>query len=597
MQTLAAGAISPNDITTFFLSVGILLGLARLLGEVARRFGQPTVLGEILAGVLLGSTVFGAFALDLYNALFPSYLTGEYAAEAADAAHAVYHPVRIGMDMFLALCVALLLLVAGLEVDLSSVWRQGKAAVAVSLTGMVIPFAIGFGVAWIVPGLLGKDPEGELLPFALFVGIAMSITALPVIAKILMDLNMLKSDLGMLIMSSAMVNDLLGWVGFALVLAMIADPAAAPSGNLGITVVLTLLFVGLSLTVGKFLFHKVLPYIQAHSSWPAGTLAFVLVMAMLGASFTEWIGIHSIFGAFIIGIALGDSPHLKQRTREHIEQFVSSFFAPLFFASIGLRVNFFADFDLATVLMVLAIAVSGKLFGCYLGGRIAGMRARESWATGMGMCARGAMEIILGQLALSAGLITNELFVAIVIMALITSMFPGPAMQWLLQRKQKHALISVLSDRRSIVRLETTSKREAIQQLTKVAAEIAALDPADVFDRVWEREQIQSTGLEHGVSVPHAAIPGLKRPFAVVGVSRVGIDFNSFDGEPSRLICLLISSAESQRDQIELLTMVANAFHDDASRKAAIESDGYTEFLAALSTNAAHEPNEPHPAG
>ena len=589
MHLLAAGAVSPQDITIFFLSVGILLGLARLLGEVARRFGQPTVLGEILAGVLLGSTVFGAMAPDLYHALFPSYVTAEHAAGAAAAAGHDYHPVRIGLEMFLTLCVALLLLVAGLEVDLSSVWRQGKAAVSVSLTGMVIPFAIGFGVAWVTPSLLGKDPGGELLPFALFIGIAMSITALPVIAKILMDLNMLKSDLGMLIMSSAMVNDLLGWVGFALVLAMIADPAAAPTGNVGTTVVLTLLFVGLALSVGKYAFHKTLPYIQAHSSWPAGTMAFVLVLAMLGASFTEWIGIHSIFGAFIIGIAIGDSAHLKQRTREHIEQFVSSFFAPLFFASIGLRVNFVEDFNLGVVLMVLAIAVTGKLFGCYFGGRLAGMKSRESWATGAGMCARGAMEIILGQLALSAGLITSELFVAIVIMALVTSMFPGPVMQWLLQHKQKHSFVSALPDRRCIVNLNTNDKREAIRQLTNTAAEIAELNEEDVFQRVWAREQMQSTGLESGVAVPHAAIPGLKRAFAVVGIAREGIDFNSFDGEPSRLICLLISSAESQRDQIELLTMVAHAFHNDTSRKAAIDAQGYTEFLAALSTTAKEE--------
>ncbi len=601
MFILAAGAVSATEITVFLLSFGVLLGMARLFGEIARKLGQPTVLGEILAGVVLGQTVLAYFSPELYGFLFPSYADPASSANGADGA-VVYSNVRVAFDMFLVLCVAFLLLVAGLEVDLSSVWRQGKAAASVSIAGMVIPFALGFGACYaagltVGPEAAGMGADADALAFALFVGIAMSITALPVIAKILMDLNMLKSDLGMLVMSSAMVNDLIGWIGFAIVLAMISvsDPTEAVvgpgAGSVVWTIVLTLGFVGGMLTIGRVLVHRSLPYVQANTAWPGGTIAFVLVIALFAAALTEWIGIHSIFGAFIAGVVIGDSAHLKERTRDTIEQFITNIFAPVFFASIALRVNFVAEFDLFLVVGVLTIAIIGKLFGCYLGAKLVGMGPRESWATGFGMCARGAMEIILGQLALEAELITEPMFVAIVIMALVTSLFPGPVMQWLLGQKQRRNLADVIADKRYIPRLSASTATEAIRELTPLAAAAIGHDADELTKSVLRRERIVPTGLEHGLAVPHAAVPGLKKPTVVIGVSEHGVDFNSRDGEPAHIICLLISSAESQTDQIELLDMVARAFADEQARDAARWAGTFTEFKAALTvhtTKAAH---------
>ena len=588
MLTLAAGSVTPQEITVFLLSFGVLLGTARLFGEIAKRFGQPTVLGEILAGVVLGNTILASVAPGVYDWLFPSYFMEGGEKVVGDDGQPVYGNVRVALDMFLTLCVAFLLLVAGLEVDLSSVWRQGKAAVSISITGMVFPFAVGALGAWVLAEQLGKDPAGPLLPFVLFIGIAMSITALPVIAKILLDLNMLKSDLGMLIMSAAMVNDLLGWIGFAIVLAMIETDAATGTGGILGTIGMTLLFVGGMLTVGRWLAHRSLPYIQAHTSWPGGVLGFVLVVALLCAALTEWIGIHSIFGAFIAGVAIGDSKHLRQSTRETIEQFITYIFAPVFFASIGLRVDFVGAFDPLMVVLVLVIAIVGKLFGCYLGAKWAGMSPRESWATGFGMCARGAMEIILGQLALSAGLITEELFVAIVIMALVTSIMPGPAMQWLLQRQQKKTLADLLSEKHFVGRLKATTRRAAIRELADQAAAVTGLDATAIAAGVWQRETIMSTGLEHGIAVPHANLEGLKKGVIIVGRSEAGIDFDATDNQPSHLICMLLTPASERTIQIELLNLVAHAFATEQARAEALEANSYTEFRAALSVATEH---------
>ncbi len=619
LLTFAAGALTPSDITRLLVALAVLLGTARLLGEVARRFKQPAVLGEILAGVILGASVLGNPALlgpdganvELYHWVFPEYMTDDAGqtvhaitvdqvtpvdtdsestlptAELADA-EPVTDKGYISTTMFLHLSAVFLLLVAGLEVDLSIVWKQGKAALLVSMAGMAIPFVLGYALAYGLPGVIGFGGSPQMMvPFALFVGIAMSITALPVIAKILMDLNMFRSDIGMLIMSAAMVNDLLGWVGFAIVLAMISgSEGLADTSSLPMTIGLTLFFVGAMLTAGRWLAHKSLPFIQANSTWPGGVLAFVMVVALLCAAITEAIGIHSIFGAFIAGVAIGDSSHLREKTREMISQFITNIFAPIFFAGIGLRVNFFAHFDLMAVLLVFIVAIIGKVIGCYFGAVWAKLSKRESWAIGFGMSARGAMEIILGQLAMAHGLITQKLFVAIVIMAIGTSMLAGPAMQSVMGRRQKRRLTDFISEKSFAGQIQARGRRQAIEQLAQVAAKATGLKADNIANAVWHREQIVSTGLPNALAVPHARLNDLKQPVVVVGQSNSGIDFNSSDGSMSEIICMLLTPDNMPESQLEMLQAVAEAFDSESARRGCLAAANLTEFKAALATTA-----------
>ncbi len=576
IHLLAAATLDPSDITRLMIALAVLLGLARVLGELARRFNQPMVLGEILAGVLLGPTVLGYISPVGMEWLFPA---------------SGYEEGRIALDSFVTVSAIMLLLVAGLEVDLSVVWKQGKAALLVSTTGMVIPFALGFGLAYGLPNVIGFGGESDMLmPFALFVGIAMSITALPVIAKILMDLNMFRSDMGMLILSSAMVNDLVGWIGFAIVLALISSgEATGGTGDLLVTIGLTLLFVGVMLTLGRWLVHKTLPFIQAHSTWPGGVLSFVMVMSLLCAAITEAIGIHSIFGAFIVGVAIGDSKHLREKTRETISQFITNIFAPIFFAGIGLRVNFLEHFDLLAVVLVMAVAILGKVIGCYFGAVWAKLSKRESWAIGFGMSARGAMEIILGQLAMSHGLISQKLFVAIVIMAIGTSMLAGPAMQGVLGRRQKRRLNDYLPDKSFAGQIQGNDRKQAIEQLALTAAKITGIHHSQIGEAVWQREQIESTGLPNALAVPHARLANLKQPVIVIGQSNSGIDFDSPDGTLAEIICMILSPESMPESQLEMLAAVAEAFHTEQSRRDCLAAANLTEFKAALATSARSE--------
>lgn len=558
-------ALTHHEITVMLLSLGILLALARTLGEIAQWLQQPAVVGEILAGILLGPTVLGMLAPEWNRALFPTQ------GALAD--------VLSGLT---TVAVTLFLLVAGMEVDLSTVWRQGPNSLKLSVCGMVVPFLVGFVVAWFAPQSIGVHADADPLIFALFFATALSISALPVIAKTLMDLNLYRSDFGMVIVSAAIVDDVTGWIIFAIVLGMIGS-AGGPPNHIGLTIACTLLFAIVMLTVVRWLIHRMLPYIQAYTHWPGGVLSFALTLALFSAALTEWIGIHAIFGAFLAGVAIGDSSHLRERTRATIENFVSFIFAPLFFASIGLRINITSHFDLPIILAVLIIACAGKLSGCWLGGKWAGMPPRDRWAIAFGMNARGAMEIILGLLAWEAGVIRQRLFVALVIMALVTSMMAGPMLQWCLGRRKPRSVRDLLSARTFLPALEGTSRHEVIHELVQAAcASAPALECAATEAAVLAREETMHTGIGNGVALPHARLPNLAGPVVAMGLSPAGVDFDAPDGVPAYVVFLILTPVDDDGEQLAIMASLAQVFRGPANVEKVRTAKSYTELLAVL---------------
>jgi Kef-type K+ transport system membrane component KefB/mannitol/fructose-specific phosphotransferase system IIA component (Ntr-type) len=563
--------LTAHDFTALCLSLGVILLAARCLGEVARRFGQPAVLGEILTGILLGPTVLGNLAPEASAFLFPPTGGSAFARDAI---------ANISLVLFL--------LVAGLEVDLSALWRQGRAAAAVGVCGMVVPFLIGFGAAWFLPRLFGAQLGADRGIFALFFGTALAITALPVIAKTLMDLNLYRTDVGMIVIAAAVFNDLAGWLIFAVILGQLGSEGSG-GFSISTTITLTLGFAAFMLTAGRWLFHRMLPWVQAHTSFPGGVLALALSAALLAASFTEWIGIHAIFGSFLVGVALGDSSHLRAQTRSTIDQFISFFFAPLFFGSIGLRVDFLRNFDPLLCALVLAIACVGKLAGCLIGARWAGMERREGWAVAFGMNARGAMEIVLGLLAFQAGLIDERMFVALVVMALVTSMMSGPLMRRVLARKKPRQFQQFLPARAFVPRLKARERREAIGELCLALAETGAIDARTASAAVWQREQTAPTGIGSTIAVPHARLAGMKAPIVALGLSSEGIDFDAPDGLGARIVMVILSPLEDDGAQLEILSDLARFFARPEVRSRALAVRTHTELLALVQAErAAH---------
>jgi Kef-type K+ transport system membrane component KefB len=383
----------------FVVTLVLVVLAARLLGATARRFRQPAVAGEILAGVVLGPSGLG--------------LAGPSPT----------------LDFVARFAVGLFLLSAGMEVDLSTVRREGRTAVVIGVAGLAFPFALGFAVASLAPDVLSIEPRAPTNG-AIFFGIAMAISALPVIARTLMNLSLYRTDFGMTVIAAAVLDDIVGWSLFAL---LVARVSGASDDGLGVawTIPLVVILAALMLTIVRRGIDRTLPSVSGRAG-AGGVVAVAASVALVVGLLAQWIGVHAVFGAFLTGIAFGDSCHMPDRSRAILGGAVERLFAPLFFGSIGLEVNVARDFDPRLCAVVLGLACAGKLLACSLGARLAGIPPRRAWAFGFAMNSRGAMEIVLGMLALDAGLIGPPLFVALVLMALVTSVASGPAIARLL---------------------------------------------------------------------------------------------------------------------------------------------------------------------
>lgn len=555
--------LSMHEITLILLSLGVLLAAARVFGELAKRFHQPAVMGEIIAGLLLGPTVAGT--------LFPHALSFLQPTPG----------IQLFMSGFTTIAATLFLLVAGMEVDLSRVLRQGRTAGTVSITGIVFPFAVGYLSARYFPHLLGYEGGVHQTLYALFFATAISISALPVIAKTLMDLDYYHTDIGIIIITSAILDDLAGWLIFSVIL-----------GTMGIngefspttTILLTILFAAGMLTIGRWGVNRILPWVMAHASWPGGVLGFVVSLALIGAAFTEWIGIHAVFGSFMTGVALGDSEHMRKRTKETLEQFVSFIFAPLFFISIGLHIDFVKNFDPVLTFLVIAIAMIGKVAGCGIGAIASGLPQRESWAIGFGMNSRGAMEIILALLAMQYGLIGERMFVALVIMALVTSLASGPVMQLILKRKKARQVSDYMDSRAYLNPLKGRTQSEVIAEFARVMGGIIRQSPETIARAVAAREKMAPTALGFGVAIPHAHLQGISAPIIGIGLTKEGVDFNAMDEKPSHLLFFILTPQHDSSAQVEILSEISRIVKNAELCNRIKKAGSYTEVLGLIKT-------------
>lgn len=399
----------------FFLQIGLMLAVAWCFGYLLKKLQQPVVLGEIIGGIVLGPTVLGAVCPDIYAVLFPLDKTITTSVDAL---------LKVGMLFFM--------FAAGLEVNLSHFKQSKWLITATSLVGGVLPFALGFGLVALFPALWGQTDRLGLL--ALFMGTALSISALPVIARILMEMNLLSSRIGMTIMTSAMINDLVGWVLFAFILRNLKN--AGMEGNILGTLGLMLAYTLLILSLGRWLVRPVLQSPRLFQNWSGGLLTLVAVLIMLAAVGAEQIGIHAIFGAFLAGMALSqghDDPEQEKTITAMIQPFALNFFAPLYFVSVGLKANFSSQFDGKLCVLIFLVACLGKIIGAGLGAKLGGMRWLEALTVGVGLNARGAIEIILASVALDYHLIDQRIFIALVLMAFLTTLLSSASIKFLLK--------------------------------------------------------------------------------------------------------------------------------------------------------------------
>lgn len=408
-----------HDIFLLVFQVAILLLAARTFGEISTRLGQPSVIGEILAGIILGPS--------LLAGLFPAF--GELIIPQTETQGYLLEVIALLGAMFL-------LLITGLETDIQLIKRHAKTAISVSFGGITITFITGFFLGQHLPEFLLADPD-ERLVFSLFVATAMAISAIPVIAKVLMDMNLMRRDIGQTILAAGMSDDTIGWILLSVVAGLAAGEAVT-TGTVLTTVGSVLAFLVLSFTIGRWLVRKLLTYVQDEVISHNRLLSLVIILAFLWGAMTQLLNLEAILGAFIMGILFGMMPRLPEDVINKLESIALGIFAPIFFAVAGLKVNIINLFDptlILITLVVIAIATLGKVVGTYSGARIVG--GKDHWTAlsfGAGLNARGAMEIIIATIGLRLGILSQDMFSIIVVMAIATSLMAPFALRAVLKK-------------------------------------------------------------------------------------------------------------------------------------------------------------------
>lgn len=395
------------------LAVMLIAGVA--FGLALRKLKQPSVVGEMLAGVVLGVTVLGSVAPGVYDWLFdhgPLVTTTR-----GDI-------IKVGMLFFLY--------VAGSEVDLSDVKTLGRRSLIIGTIGTVLPIAGGIGLVYVTPmSMWGESMGVGRLPFAAFIGMNVANSANPVLARILIDLGLMKSRIATVMMTATVIDDLINWTLYAIILGSVTTAGGSGSDRgLGLDLLLVaLLFVGVLGGV-RWLAPKMVEFARRHLAWPSGYIAVVAVTVIGVAAVSEAIGVQAFLGAFLAGVAFsGVASGVGATGHKSLSHVAVGFFAPLFFVSMALRTDFIEAFDPVLVITVVLFALASKLISVIIGVKAAGLPiGREAWAIAWGLNARGATGIILAATGLQAGIIGDEVFVALVVMAIVTSILAGPMM-------------------------------------------------------------------------------------------------------------------------------------------------------------------------
>ena len=403
------------------MALTVIMIAARLVGILFARLHQPPVMGEVVGGLLLGPSVLGRLSPEAAAFLLPP--------ESAPFLGVI---AQLGVILYMFL--------VGLELDLPALRGSIAITLTISLTSIVVPFALGIGLAWRMHDTLAPDGVA-FASFALFLGVSMSITAFPVLARILGDRGLQRTHLGMLALTCAAVNDAVAWC----LLACVVSVTRATPGGAMLTAALTALYVVLMLTAGRRVMIAAVARLDTIKHIGEQRLALVLVAVLLSAVATEFIGIHAIFGAFLIGAIIPRDSAIATHLTERIEDIVRVMFLPAFFAFTGLRteiglVQTAGDWLLCGVIIVVATA--GKFGGTLLASRVAGLDWRNSAALGILMNTRGLVELIVLNIGLDLGVITPRLFTMLVIMALVTTLMTSPILSSLLKSAPGQELTS-----------------------------------------------------------------------------------------------------------------------------------------------------------
>lgn len=407
--------------TILIAQLAVIVAAAQLVGRIFRAIGQPAVMGEMLAGILLGPSLLGWLAPGASSALFP-----------ADSLPLLGALSQVGLVLFL--------FVIGLRHDPDTLHGHGRTAVAVSIASLAVPFALGVVLALVLHAPLSGGAAG-ITELALFLGTAMSITAFPVLARIVADRGLIGTTVGALALVCAAVNDVVGWLLMAGILLLIGAGDSSP----WLVVIGTLLYSVLVLTGGRRALRVLTRWYHAHHGMTPQLFAVVLIVALVSAAITERLGVHPLFGAFLAGMAMPKDPAFVREIVRRLEDVTVVLLLPTFFVVSGLRTQV-GVLDRADMWLyfaaVLAVAVVGKIGGTAVAARVTGKTWREGTALGVLVNTRGLVELVLLNIGYEAGIITAPLFTMLVLMAIATTFMAAPLFDVIYSPRRREAVAS-----------------------------------------------------------------------------------------------------------------------------------------------------------
>ncbi|RSN05757.1 cation/H(+) antiporter [Nonomuraea sp. WAC 01424] len=413
--------IGAHNLLVFLLQVGLMLALALALGALAARFRLPAVVGELFAGVVLGPSILAHVAPDFQRWLFPAD-PGQF--------HLLDAVGQIGVLLLVGL--------TGIHMDLGLVRKRAATAAGVSAGGLLIPLGLGIATGFLLPKAI--VPEGtDMTVFALFMGVAMCVSAIPVLAKTLIDMKLLHRNIGQLTLTAGMIDDAFGWFMLSIVSAMAVN--AVTTGTVLTSLAYLMVIVVLALTVGRPLVRGAMR-LAARSPEAGPTVGTAVVLIVLASAGTHALGLESVFGAFVMGMLIGSAGRVDPARLAPLRTVTLYGLAPVFFATAGLRMDLTALARppvLLADLAVLAVAIVGKFLGAYAGARLSKLNRWEALALGAGLNARGVIEVVVAMVGLRLGILSVEAYTLVVLVAIVTSLMTPPILRAAMSRVEQTA--------------------------------------------------------------------------------------------------------------------------------------------------------------
>lgn len=534
-------SLTDQQILVFLLQILALLFVSKLLGEVVKRFGIPAIVGEILTGIILGATLLGRFMPETYQALFPQ-----------DA-------LQQGMlDTMALLGILFLLLTTGFEVNVSSLWSQRGSTLRIGLLGATLPVVIGFSVFWFIPESVYSQYSSKM-NFVLCLAYMVSISGTPIISKILHDLKILKTDVGLTIILAYVVNEVMGWFLFTIIFGIVVS-TSSDSSHMIMVFTAVMVFGAICLLWGSRLIDSILRWMKQNRLYnSAMVLTLIFIVGIFCGLVTHRIGINAILGFFLAGIVIGNTREINENHRTTITQIVHTAFVPLFLATLVLRIDFLENANLKLILIYTSVAMGAKFLAAWIGATWSRMSKNDALMVAGAHVPGGSVDIILASVVLKLGIISPEMFVAIVSGALISAILVGPMLTLVIRLKKAFDVRKYFPSTAIISSLSARNRFEALSELSERAARILSVDPDLVTEVVRKREEIMSTGLGQGLAIPHGKIAGIERPLIIFARSPQGLEWDSADGQPVHLMFLIITPEENSDAQVQILALIAKA--------------------------------------